>query len=165
MDLELNTLKNGKSFPNSLLLKGIQIPENTSGDNIHITDTSHLFSQDQHTNLLLSSWVMECVELVCLHLRLKGHLTVKTKQVYSCLWLNLCFSGTGVCPTYNCNYKWFCTACSRTRNMSLFQKSFIAILQSCLCLKRLYDPPWLPYCDYLLWLRCFDLLLGSASVN
>jgi len=55
-------------------------------------------------------------EPACLHLGLNSHLVVKTSEVWTCLWLNLCLSRIGLCPTCNLSYKWFCTACSRNGN-------------------------------------------------
>ena len=54
-------------------------------------------------------------KLACLHLEPESHLIIKTNQVHSCLWFNLCFSRVWLCSTWNLNYKWFGAAYSRKR--------------------------------------------------
>lgn len=88
----------------------------------------------------------------CLHL---SYLLIKTDVAHSCLWLNLCFSRTGLCPLCNLNCKWLCAACSRKLQSCFVSKScddHLAITFASKC-----------YFDYLLlWLPFYDDMVTSS---
>lgn len=67
---------------------------------------------------------------VCFHLDLERHLLVKTNSVHSSLWLLICFSKTGLCPSCNLNYKGSVLPVQGNTTMPLFHK--VATLHPCL---------------------------------
>lgn len=94
--------------------------------------------------------------------RLKSHLSLKTNWVHPCLWLVLYFSRTGLCPTCNLDYQWFCTACSRNGNHVFTSKRLLLTISwSYLSLKG-----YLTTCDlFVVTTSCYSNLVISPPCS